>query len=139
MSIAGFDHAVIPTNRPDEMIDFYRRLGFAVVGEEEWRAKKSPMFAFAFGDSKINVHPPEVWTNPAVTLRGPGALPGCGDFCFVWDGDLEALTSMLAGAGAEIIEGPVSRAGGRGLGQQRGTSHYIRDPDGNLLEFIVYS
>ena len=138
MSIAGFDHAVIPTNQPEEMIAFYRKLGFTVVGEEEWRTKKAPMFAFAFGDSKINVHPPEVWTNPAVTLRGPGAVPGCGDFCFVWDGGLDALSGMLDSAGAEVIEGPVSRVGGRSLGRERGTSLYTRDPDGNLLEFIAY-
>ncbi len=36
--------------------------------------------------------------------------------------------------GIEIIEGTVTRIGGRG----KGVSVYFRDPDGNLLEFISY-
>ena len=138
MPIASFDHAVIPTSQPEEMIAFYKRLGFAVVHEEEWRQGKARMFAFAFGDSKINVHPPEVWSNPQFDLRGPKAVPGCGDFCFVWDGTIDEVTSMLKSAGAEIIVGPVAREGGRGLGTHTGTSVYTRDPDLNLLEFMVY-
>jgi catechol 2,3-dioxygenase-like lactoylglutathione lyase family enzyme len=138
MAVRAFDHAVIPTAQPDEMIAFYRSLGFSVVGEEAWREGRSPMFAFAFGDNKINVHPPAVWQNQSFTLRGPSALPGCGDFCFVWDGDVEALQALLAEAKAEVIVGPVQRQGGKQLGAAYGTSHYTRDPDGNLLEFIIY-
>src|SRR5687768_14955608 len=83
MPIASFDHAAIPTARPEEMIEFYKRLGFTVVNEEAWREGKARAFAFAFGDSKINVHPPAVWQNTAFNMRGPAAVPGCGDFCFV--------------------------------------------------------
>jgi catechol 2,3-dioxygenase-like lactoylglutathione lyase family enzyme len=138
MPIASFDHAAIPTANPEEMIDFYKRLGFTVVNEEAWREGKARAFSFAFGDSKINVHPPDVWSNPRFTLRGPSAVPGCGDFCFVWDGSVDEVKSMLETAGAEVIEGPVARDGGRALGMARGTSVYTRDPDRNLLEFIVY-
>ncbi len=42
--------------------------------------------------------------------------------------------STLEAAGASIIAGPVVLEGARG----KGTSVYIRDPDANLLEFIVY-
>jgi hypothetical protein len=65
-------------------------------------------------------------------------VPGCGDFCFVWDGSIEEARSMLQAAGAEIVEGPVAREGGRSGGTAAGTSLYTRDPDQNLLEFIVY-
>ena len=41
---------------------------------------------------------------------------------------------MLDRAGAEIVAGPVELVGGRG----KGTSVYTRDPDSNLLEFIIY-
>ncbi|HLF79512.1 MAG TPA: VOC family protein [Dehalococcoidia bacterium] len=139
MPVASFDHAAIPTAKPEEMIAFYKKLGFSVVNEEEWRQGKARAFAFAFGDSKINVHPPAVWQNTAFTLRGPSALPGCGDFCFVWDGTIEEAKAMLDAAGAEIIVGPVQRDGGRGLGRTIGTSLYTRDPDQNLLEFMVYA
>ena len=79
---------------------------------------------------------------PARLRASPGpasaAEPPCGDFCFVWDGTVDALKVMLDGAGAEVIIGPVERTGGRDGGTASGISHYIRDPDDNLLEFIVY-
>lgn len=139
MPIVSYDHTAIPTAQPEEMIAFYKRLGFTVVHEEEWRQGKARAFAFAFGDNKINVHPPAVWQNPEFTLRGPKALPGCGDFCFVWQGSLDEAMALLDGAGAEVIEGPVAREGGRKLSSVSGTSLYTRDPDGNLLELIAYS
>jgi catechol 2,3-dioxygenase-like lactoylglutathione lyase family enzyme len=37
--------------------------------------------------------------------------------------------------GAEIEEGPVERHGGR---RAAASSVYVRDPDGNLLEFMIY-
>lgn len=138
MTIRSFDHAAIPAEDPDAMIDFYRALGFDVVGEDDWRAGRTPVFAFAFGDSKINVHSPQLWHDPAFTLRGPTAKPGCGDFCFVWDGGIESAVELLERVGAEIIEGPVDRIGGRGAGMATGRSVYTRDPDGNLLELISY-
>jgi hypothetical protein len=88
-----------------------------------------------FGDNKLNVHAPARWQDPAFTLRGPTALPGCADLCFVWAGGIEALRATLAAAGAIIEVGPVPREGGRG---RIGTSFYTRDPDQNLLEFMVY-
>ena len=138
MPIASFDHVAIPTNRPEEMIAFYKKLGFTAVHDEEWRQGKARAFSLAFGDNKINVHPPEVWQDSKFTLRGPAALPGCGDFCFVWDGSLEEAEAALDAAGAEVIIGPVQREGGRHLSSVTGTSLYTRDPDGNLLEFMVY-
>ena len=138
MPISAFDHAVIPTAQPEALIAFYKRLGFTVVDEQAWREGRARTFAFAFGDSKINVHPPAVWQDSAFTLRGPTAVPGCGDFCFVWDGTLDEASALLAAAGAALIEGPVRRVGGRGVGSASGTSLYTRDPDGNLLELIVY-
>jgi len=42
---------------------------------------------------------------------------------------------MLDRASAKIIEGPVPRQGGR---KAAASSVYVRDPDGNLLEFMIY-
>ena len=67
-------------------------------------------------------------------MRAPARPPG-GDICFVWDGNDAALRERLAASGAEIEEGPVERVGGR---RQTATSVYVRDPDGNLLEFMIY-
>jgi catechol 2,3-dioxygenase-like lactoylglutathione lyase family enzyme len=138
MTVLAFDHVAIPTAKPDEMLRFYRALGFAAPAPEDWRAQNVPYFSIQFGENKINVHAPALWQNPAFTLRGPTAQPGCGDFCFVWSGTLAELRSSLERVGAVIEEGPVERVGGRNAGHAKGTSIYTRDPDCNLLEFIVY-
>ena len=68
-------------------------------------------------------------------MRAPQATPPCGDLCFVWEGTAEELRDRLVRAGAEVEEGPVERRGGR---RADAISVYTRDPDGNLLEFMVY-
>ena len=69
-------------------------------------------------------------------LRASGAASPCGDFCQVRAGTREELLAVLGRAEAEIVaEG--ERHGGRDRGT-RGQSVYVRDPDGNLLEFIRY-
>ena len=132
MPIRSFDHVAIPIQNTDAMLAFYRALGFGVN-------KRESFYSVHFGDQKINFHAPERWQSGIFTLRGPTAVPGCGDFCFVWEGSVESLRDMLNQAGATIIEGPVERIGGRHGGRAKGTSIYLRDPDSNLLEFIVYS
>lgn len=134
MAITGFDHVAIPTDRPEEMIDFYGALGFSVPDFGKWRDAGVPFFAIQFGEQKINVHAPAMWKNENFELRGPAAAPGCGDFCFVWQGEADELRRTLEATGAVIVAGPVELRGGRGTG----TSVYTRDPDQNLLEFIIY-
>ena len=129
--IRSFDHVSIPLRDTDAMLSFYRSLGFTII-------EGPTICAAAVGDSKLNMHRPECWESGTFTLRAPAAEPPCGDYCFVWGESEEALDALLARVRAEIIEGPAPRVGGRALGTAEGTSRYIRDPDGNLLEFIVY-
>ena len=138
MTVAGFDHVAIPAERVEELRAFYSRLRFTIIDDDRGTAATARRFAIQVGTQKINVHPPELWQRPEFTLRGPNARPGCGDFCFVWEGTVADLDAMLRAAGAPVEAGPVPRAGGRGGGRTLGTSLYTRDPDGNLLEFIVY-
>ena len=65
----------------------------------------------------------------------PQRTPPCGDLCVVWGGSPESLTTLLDAVGAEVVEGPVAREGGR---RADASSVYVRDPDGNLLEFMIY-
>ena len=131
MPIRSFDHVAIPIENVEAMLPFYRALGFGVQRRENF-------YSVHFGDQKINCHAPERWQSGRFTLRGPTAVPGCGDFCFVGEGSAESLKTALDQAGAKVIEGPVERQGGRSGGRAKGTSVYIRDPDANLLEFIIY-
>jgi catechol 2,3-dioxygenase-like lactoylglutathione lyase family enzyme len=82
----------------------------------------------------INFHRPATWQREGFTLRAPNAQPRCGDLCFVWDGTPEALRARLEEAGARwkkvrsrarVVAGRTRRV-------------YVRDPDGNLLEFMFY-
>lgn len=134
MSVAGFDHVALPVSAPEAMIAFYGALGFEVPDAATWRATGVPFFEARFGNQKINFHAPEMWQREAFTLRGPTALPGCGDLCFVWDGTVESLRERLEAASVAIEAGPVELRGARGPG----LSTYVRDPEENLLEFIVY-
>jgi catechol 2,3-dioxygenase-like lactoylglutathione lyase family enzyme len=124
--IHGIDHVSLPMQDTDAMITFYRGLGFGI--EEQ----KAIVSVYA-GEQMINFHRPELWPRAGFTLRAPRAVPPCGDLCFVWNGSAESLHEQLAGI--EIEEGPVARRGGR---RADATSVYVRDPDGNLLEFMIY-
>ena len=128
-SVRGFDHVALPMQNTDAMLAFYRGLGFQVT-------EGANACSVYVGDQMINFHRPVWWQNASFTLRAPAAKPPCGDLCFVWDGTAAQLQAMLNRAGAKIIEGPVARQGGR---KKAASSVYIRDPDGNLLEFMIYS
>lgn len=131
-AISSFDHVAVPMQNTEAMIAFYRALGLHVT-------ETSSRVSVHFGDQKINFHRPSSWQRAsAASLRAPAARPPCGDFCFVWSGSEYSLTTVLDRAGAEII-GSGLRDGGRALGTVRGMSRYVRDPDGNLLEFMIYS
>ncbi|MBL4868017.1 MAG: hypothetical protein JKY67_16740 [Pseudomonadales bacterium] len=131
--LKGLDHVAVPMESVDEMLAFYAGLGCKL--SEDYPGY---VHSVVFGDNKINFHMPKIWQSERFTLRGPTSLPGCGDFCFVWGGTSQALTDLLEKLNAPIEEGPVERLGGRAGSTVTGVSVYTRDPDSNLLEFIIY-
>jgi catechol 2,3-dioxygenase-like lactoylglutathione lyase family enzyme len=126
--IAGFDHVALPMQNTDAMLAFYRGLGLTVVENQS-------ACSVYIGDRMINFHRPSLWQNASFTLKAPAAKPPCGDLCFVWTGNAGELQALLTKANAKVFEGPVPRSGGR---KKTGSSVYVRDPDNNLLEFIIY-
>ena len=134
MATVSIDHIAMPTANAERLIAFYKRLGFTINDEEEWRAGEANIFSIQIGDSKINVHP----EGYVAGLRGPSAVPGCADICFVWEGTVGECQEWLAEAGVEVILGPAPRKGGRGVGKVPSLSLYARDPDDNLLEWMTY-
>lgn len=125
--VLGVDHIALPMAHPDAMVAFYRSLGLPVV-------EGSLLVQVHLGDQMVNFHRPELWRGE-FELRAPAASPPCGDVCLVWDGSAASLAGLLHRAGAEIIEGPVPREGARRV---TGSSVYIHDPDGNLIEFMSH-
>jgi catechol 2,3-dioxygenase-like lactoylglutathione lyase family enzyme len=87
--------------------------------------------ALVFGNQKINVRPSGApnWATGAVDA--PGAL----DLCFIADLSPDDVGAQLRACGVQVTEGPVTKTGA--LGPM--TSHYCRDPDGNLIEVASYS
>jgi catechol 2,3-dioxygenase-like lactoylglutathione lyase family enzyme len=128
MTVSGFDHVSLPLRDDNAMVGFYRALGLAVDETEH-------VVVVHFGDQMINFHRAEMWTRADFTLRAPAAVPPCGDLCVRWEGSAEALDTLLRTVGVEVEEGPVPRRGARGV---EATSVYVRDPDGNLVEFMRY-
>jgi catechol 2,3-dioxygenase-like lactoylglutathione lyase family enzyme len=128
-SVKGFDHVALPMQNTEAMIAFYRGLGLQV-------SENAQAVSVYVGSQMINFHRPATWQRTTFTLRAPAATPPCGDLCFVWDGTAASLKDMLDRAGAKVIEGPVARQGGR---RAAASSVYVRDPDGNLLEFMIYT
>jgi catechol 2,3-dioxygenase-like lactoylglutathione lyase family enzyme len=126
--VSGFDHVSLPLQNTDAMVAFYHGLGFDI-------AEQPHVVSVYVGDQMINFHRPATWQRESFTLRAPNAQPPCGDLCFRWDGTADALRAHLDEVGAAIEEGPVARQGGR---RADASSVYVRDPDGNLLEFMIY-
>lgn len=87
--------------------------------------------AYRFGAAQLNVHGPGVDATPLARLP---VQPGGSDLCFVWPGSIEDAIAHLSSHGVAVELGPVARYGAQG----EGVSVYFRDPDGSLLEFIVY-
>lgn len=120
-----YDHCVIHVTDWDRAIPFYRDVLGAEIVPQAGAAR------FRFGTVQLNVHGPGVDARPVARIPVP---PGGSDLCFEWHGTIEEAAAHLAAHGVAVELGPVPRDGARGLG----TSLYFRDPDGSLLEFIVY-
>ena len=124
-SIDHIDHVVLNCRDVDTTVDWYVRvLGMRreVFGEGR--------IALAFGNQKLNVRPTGAPNWVTAAADAPGSL----DLCFIVDDAPEAIGAHLRECGIEITEGPVPKTGAQGPM----TSHYCRDPDGNLVEVASY-
>jgi catechol 2,3-dioxygenase-like lactoylglutathione lyase family enzyme len=121
------DHVVIAVSEWERSNAFYRDvLGVEVLELDCGR------FAYRLPDGRqLNVHGPGATPHPRALEP---VRPGNSDLCFVWDGSPDGAAEHLRLHGVEVELGPVARTGARGPG----TSVYFRDPDGSLLELIVY-
>jgi catechol 2,3-dioxygenase-like lactoylglutathione lyase family enzyme len=127
MTAARLDHCVIAVSDWDKATEFYRD----VVGAEVVPIG-SGRVSFRLGDTQLNVHGPGL--KPSSNVAHLPVQPANSDLCFLWEGSIEEAVEHLARHGVGVETGPVERAGARGSG----ISVYFRDPDGSLLEFIVY-
>ncbi len=121
--VKGLDHVGIRVSDAKTAVEFYKRLGFvnAVIDQDGDYELTTP------GGLRINLIPNATGTEGHnVLLDEPVKLPGYTHAAFIID-DLEAAMKAVTSAGIEITEGPNFAP--------RRTYFFIRDPDGNVLEF----
>lgn len=124
------DHCVIAASDLDRTDAFYSAVFGAIVEKP-----MANMRQYRIGAQMLNVHGAGLAEMaPADLLAGIPVVPGNSDLCFAWTGTRDELLSHLAACDVTITVGPEPRVGARGPG----TSFYFRDPDGSLLEYIVY-
>ena|SRR5436190_6972507 len=118
------DHIVLVVSDVERSVAWYRdALGLEALRLEEWRAGQVPFPSVRVSDSTI-----------IDVLAGRRASDGVNvdHLCLVMEPvDLDAV---VASGRFDVVEGPVTRWGARG----DGTSLYVRDPDGNVVELRYY-
>jgi catechol 2,3-dioxygenase-like lactoylglutathione lyase family enzyme len=134
MPTVDIDHIALKTADPERFIEFYSRFGFT-IDDAGYREGTRRWFNILIGPtSKLVVHAPD-FVQPD-GLQAPASVPGAAHVCFVWEGSTEECEQMLKDVGVEVIWGP--RAGGGARQGVAGTHLYARDPDDNLLEWMIY-
>ncbi|MGX9792112.1 VOC family protein [Mycobacterium sp. MMS18-G62] len=125
-AVARIDHVVLNCRDVDTTADWYVR----VLGVRR-EVFGDGRVALLFGNQKVNLRPTGAANWETGVIDAPGSL----DLCFIADATPDAIGEHLRSCGVDITEGPVTKTGA--LGPM--TSHYCRDPDGNLIEVASYS
>jgi len=120
----GIDHVVLTVEDVERTCEFYADLGAEIRTFGDGRK------AVQFGAQKINLHP----VDNDVDHVAAAPTPGAGDFCLLTETPIPTVIEQLRERGVDVVEGPVERTGAVGTL----TSAYVRDPDGNLVEFATY-
>ena len=122
VSVVGLDHIVLACNDVERTLAWYRDvLGLAEVRVEQWRRGEVPFPSVRVDDRTI-----------IDLLAGEPTDGRLDHFCLLVERvDLDALAASGA---VEVVEGPATRFGAQG----DGTSLYVRDPDGLVVELRHY-
>ena len=122
LTLKAFDHLVLKCADVERTLAWYLDvLGMAPVRVDEWRRGEAP-----FPSVRVNE---ETIIDLVAGEAGDGRLD---HICLVVDPvDLDGIA---ASGQFDVVSGPVSRFGARG----DGTSLYVRDPDGLVVELRHY-
>ena len=133
MAIEAIDHWVLVVKDLEETFTFYRKLGL-VAGWQERPGGRGTRPIIRINDKqKLNLYVADRYEIGSPTFA-PGYATGSADFCLRWEGTVDEAQEFLKQAGILVLHEPVARSGAQGPG----TSLYVRDPDGNLIELLTY-
>jgi glyoxylase I family protein len=120
LRVVELDHVVVRCRDQARSLDFYVR----VLGcPEERRIETIGLVQLRAGASMIDLVPAD--PPPCQETRNVD------HFCIgVAAADMEAVAAWLRGEGVEVLGEPTERYGARGIG----SSLYVLDPDGNIVE-----
>lgn len=122
LRVQALDHIVLVVEDVERSLAWYRdTLGLEPLRLDQWRAGAAPFPSVRVDEGTI-----------LDILAGDRSGTNVDHLCLVLEPtDLGALA---ASGSFDVVEGPVSRWGARG----EGTSLYVRDPDGNIVELRHY-
>jgi catechol 2,3-dioxygenase-like lactoylglutathione lyase family enzyme len=129
-AVERFDHIVINCRDIEATAAWYER----VLGMTRQTFGPNHRTALSFGSQKINLRPVGALADDPDWVTGAVEAAGSEDLCFITRATPEQVRAHLAECGVDVTSGPVTKTGA--LGPM--TSHYCRDPDGNLVEIAVY-
>lgn len=123
LRVIDLDHFVLRVRDLDRAIAFYGEvLGLPIEMLDEYRASTRPFVSARVGGQLIDLVPDPTYD---------GAMGGLVHFCVRIAGGLDDVVPRLRAAGVEVIEeAPMMRLGATGYG----SSIYVRDPDGYVVE-----
>ena len=121
--IRRIDHFVLTTSDLARCRAFYEAFGLSFIENDGRYELRGP-------DFKINVH----LAGQELTPHAAHPLPGSADFCFEVAALLSEARAAADAHGFEYVLREAHKTGFHG----KMTSVYLRDPDGNLVEFCAY-
>lgn len=137
MRIVQLDHIVLNVRDVDRALKFYHGLlGLEALRLEAFRAGKVPFVSVRINAETIIDLFPLTGDASGGTGRGDEQQVNLNHFCLVTETeDMAALKARFEQEGLAVERGPSVRWGARG----NGSSFYVRDPDGNVIEMRSYA
>ena len=122
VTVVGLDHIVLACNDVERTLAWYRDvLGLGEVRVEQWRRGDVPFPSVRVDDRTI-----------IDLLDGEPTDGRLDHFCLLVE--RVDLDELAASGAVEVVDGPARRFGAQG----DGTSLYVRDPDGLVVELRHY-
>jgi catechol 2,3-dioxygenase-like lactoylglutathione lyase family enzyme len=133
MAIEAIDHWVLVVRDLEETFSFYRKLGLEAGWQERPGGRGRRPIIRISDTQKLNLYLVDRYKIESPSFA-PGYATGSADFCLRWEGTVQEAQDFLKQAGVPVLNEPVARSGAQGPA----TSLYVRDPDGNLIELMIY-